>query len=234
MLLAKTSILPVVFLSSGLCFALCGCSGLTTGSTAACGPTYAQQNTAGAVGINIPTYGGTAIAQSFTISNNITLKSITLPLTFKGSIPSGNYLTLTLQSDAGGSPSGVTLATATYDIPTTSTTSSAPGFVSNTQPTQATFTFTTPAVLAVSTVTTTPSPTPSASPSPVVTGVATVFWIVVDASYPQSATNYASWAGWQGTGYYTSGQALYETSTPGTFSNALIGVLETLDMTFGC
>ena len=63
----------------------------------------------------------------------------------------------------------------------------------------------------------------------------TTYWITITASYPQSDTDLVEVRAHQGSsGEYTSGQALYETSTPGSWSSLLIGDFRDLNFQFNC
>ncbi len=61
----------------------------------------------------------------------------------------------------------------------------------------------------------------------------TKYWVKLDGSYTASDVSYVSWMGADGDPY-TTGNALYETSTPGTWSTAIIGTGRDLAFIIGC
>lgn len=61
----------------------------------------------------------------------------------------------------------------------------------------------------------------------------TKYWLKLSASYTASDTNYVSWMGADGDPH-SDGNAIYETSTPGTWSNASIGTGRDLAFIIGC
>lgn len=184
---------------------LLGLQGLSAcGSGATCFSLTATNEDGQEVAINNPTFGGDEIAQSFLTVTAVTATAIKLKLKRLGSLTSGSIIAY-IVADNSGQPAAVTGADPTATLTLTSTI-----------PTTSSFT--------VYTV--------NLSASKVLTA-ATTYWIRIKGVYGQSGTDYVTTAASNLDGY-TSGAAVYETSTIDSFGSGSLGSKRDLAVGISC
>lgn len=145
-------------------------------------------------------YAGSALAQSFvvptSVGTQVSLSSVTLKMQRVGTLSLGQTVTVSIRAD-GTAPSQPDGAAkgSSYSVEASTLSTSMSTVL---------FTFSTPACIT--------------------TGA--TYWVRAAGNWADSATNYVKWAANnQSTGTYTSGNAMYETGTPGTWSTSLMGSL---------
>jgi len=190
-------------------FALQACSAAGTSCTVA---SSTSATDAKGLELKTNTLGGSSIAQSFQITQTTTVTptSAFIKLARTGTFATGYTLTLTIESGATATGGGYSPIPNGTSILATGTYD--PSRVSTTA-SNYTFTFTGAQTL---------------SPG-------TTYWLKLTANYPLDGTNFVVWSAHEGdSGNYTGGQAIYETSTPGIWSDTLIGGLRDMVFSIGC
>lgn len=175
-----------------------------------CAASYTTESTDQELGINDSALGGDELAQSFQLTEAREISSVQIRLQKKGTIASGYSLVLTLETNDsnGNAPSGTSAGggEARLDVSLISTT----GYY--------TFTFSSAASLSAE----------------------TTYWLRLRAEYPQSNSAAASpnlvyWSSHDGSSNtYSSGSAVYETSTSNQWQTSIIGSLRDLLFKIGC
>lgn len=184
---------------------LLGLQGLSgCGNGATCFSLTATSEDGQEVAINNPTLGGDEIAQKFVTVTAVTATAIKMKLKRAGSLTSGSIVAY-IVADNAGQPATVTGADPSATLTLTAL-----------LPTTSTFTVYT-ANLSTSVALT----------------AATTYWIRIKGVYGQSGTDYVAQAASNLNGY-TTGNAVFETSTPDSFGSGSLGANRDLAVGISC